>query len=141
MLINSISRTNRRDDLIPPRRHRRSHQRRDIPPSSTTTSGTPAQLLRLHAKNHQPSNRKRKPAIRKPKPKLRARLLARPLAPQTHPAIARAPADLLPEHAADDQAEELQAELLRVEGEEGEEYYGDFHHKENAAEAEDDCVG
>ena len=133
MAIHRIRHQHRRHNLIPRARNRDSHNRRHIPMHRL-------RLRRAHTKHNQAHHSEQEPRIRQPQPILRRRRATSTAGLRTDEPVAERAGQLLADNGADDDAEELQADLLRVEGELGQEELGDLDGDEDGGEAEDDAV-
>lgn len=98
-------------------------------------------MLKTNAEKDQANHSKQESKVAEPKPVFRSGATAKLLGAPVHPKITGPTAKLLANDQTDEDTEELQAELLRVEFELWKEELRDFHGEENAAEAEDDRIG
>ena len=98
-------------------------------------------MRRAHQEDDHPGNGQQEPEIAQPEAEFRRRAAGDAARAEGHPGVGGVAAELLAQEGADDEPEELQAELLRVEGELGLEQLGHFDGVEDAAEEEDHGVG
>ncbi|PIB00426.1 hypothetical protein CB0940_02062 [Cercospora beticola] len=98
-------------------------------------------LLKADAKDDDADHAKCEANVRQPETMLSRRCpVSQPLGFMIHPEVAQTSADLLADDTSDNDAQELQADLLSIESEFRHKELRDFHCKQNTAEAEDDRV-
>lgn len=136
MAIYRIRHEHRRNDLISARPNTNPNDGRNIPVHA-------GRLLQAHAKNNQPNDDEHEAKVGDPQPVLwrRPQPVAELLGLAVEPPVAEGTAELLADDGADDHAEELEAQLLRVEAEFRDEDLRDFDGEEDGDEAEGYGVG
>lgn len=99
-------------------------------------------IFGLNSEDNETDNDQEETKVAQPQAILRCRSdLATLLSPSVDPKVAQRTAHLLANEGANDQTQELKANLLRVEGELFDKDLRDFNGEEDAGEAKDDCVG
>lgn len=98
-------------------------------------------LLQTHAEEDQADHGEEEADVAEPQSVLGRRASSEFLRTLVHPEIADPATELLADDKTDHDAEELEAELLRVQAELGEEELRNLNGKQNAAESEYDGIG
>lgn len=134
MAVDGISDKHGGNDLVPSASKCDPDYRRDIP----------VQIRRLRRGNqedHHPDDRERESRVAEPQSEFRGRRTTNFLRAAVHPGVRQDATELLADDGADDDAEELEAELLLVEAEFLAEELGQLDGDEDTAEEEGHGVG
>lgn len=134
MAVDGISDKHGGNDLVPSASKCNPDYRRDIPMQVR-------RLRRANQEDHHPDDREREARVAEPQSELRRRRATNLLRAAVHPGIGQDAAELLTDDGADDDAEELEAELLLVEVEFLAKELGQLDGDEDAAEEEGHGVG
>lgn len=134
MTVDSIGDEHRRDNLISTTSKRNTDYRCDIPLQIR-------RLRRAHQENNHADNPERKSWVAEPQSELRRGRAANLLCATIHPGIGQDATELLADDGADDDSEELEAELLLIEVELLAKELGQLDGDEDAAEEKGHGVG
>lgn len=129
MAINSISDKHRCNDLVSGPGKCNPDYRRDIPLQIR-------RLRRAYQEDHHPDDSETESRVAEPQSELRGRRTTDLLRATVHPGVGEDAAELLADDGPDDDAEELETELLLVEVEFLAEELGQLDGDEDAAEKE-----
>lgn len=134
MTIKRIRNQHSRNNLVSSRCNSNPNNGRNIPLSLS-------RMRRLHKEHHQSTNRESEASIAEPESVFRLCGSVEFLRASPHPAITESAAELFADDCADDDAEELEPDLLGIETEFGEEELGNFDCGHDGGEEEDHGVG